>query len=555
MTERSASWAVLLAVLALYGTEVAPYIDYVNDDAYITFRYSRNLATGNGPYFNPGERVEGYTNPSLMLAMAGVFAVGGEVAVPVAAKVLGALAAAATLLFVVGVARRLGPRAGLADRESLTWGAVAAGLVAISPGFAVNSVSGLETSLFAVCLAAAIWCDSGPRAGWRGVAAWLSLAVLTRPEGIFIAAVYVGVRLLMRFAPGRGAAGGGAAGGIVRQDDDVRRLLWTGLTVVVVFVLHLLLRFGLYDGEWLPNTYYAKAGGFWGTGAWQYVRAGAMVPLLGLGGVALGLLGWVVPGRSRRAAVPLAVTAVAGVALPFAVGTDWMIGWRFSAPFLPLFALAVVFGWLRLTGLGGRRREAVALSLVIALPAAWLMQSTARRQLETEVTIRSEGYRNGHTALADWLCDERAAPGDGIALMDIGIVSYRCFEQRVLDITGLTDRFIARSPGGFLKKRYDPAYILDQEPEFVVLAYVVGGDPRQPPPLDAAIRPWSPLEVRLSEQPAFERLYRRRPPLGPPAADWKVHYAQRLGATRVFAHAHPEIHYLLAVFERQSVAR
>src|SRR5690242_17979411 len=31
-------------------------------DAFISMRYARNLALGHGPVFNPGERVEGYTN-------------------------------------------------------------------------------------------------------------------------------------------------------------------------------------------------------------------------------------------------------------------------------------------------------------------------------------------------------------------------------------------------------------------------------------------------------------------------------------------------------------
>ncbi len=36
--------------------------------------------------------------------------------------------------------------------------------------------------------------------------------------------------------------------------------------------------------------------------------------------------------------------------------------------------------------------------------------------------------------------------------MDIGIIGYECIDQRILDITGLTDRYIAQSPGEFLDK-------------------------------------------------------------------------------------------------------
>src|SRR5262245_36467174 len=35
---------------------------FVIDDAFISLRYARNLATGHGLVYNAGERVEGYTN-------------------------------------------------------------------------------------------------------------------------------------------------------------------------------------------------------------------------------------------------------------------------------------------------------------------------------------------------------------------------------------------------------------------------------------------------------------------------------------------------------------
>ena len=35
---------------------------FIQDDAFISFRYARNLVDGHGLVFNPGERVEGYTN-------------------------------------------------------------------------------------------------------------------------------------------------------------------------------------------------------------------------------------------------------------------------------------------------------------------------------------------------------------------------------------------------------------------------------------------------------------------------------------------------------------
>ena len=51
--------AVALLVLAIAHIR---YLWFVCDDAFITFRYAKNLAHGLGPVWNAGERVEGYTN-------------------------------------------------------------------------------------------------------------------------------------------------------------------------------------------------------------------------------------------------------------------------------------------------------------------------------------------------------------------------------------------------------------------------------------------------------------------------------------------------------------
>ena len=59
--------AILLIVFILLSYH---YISNSVDDTYITFRYSRNLAHGFGPVYNPGERVEGYSN-FLFMALIG----------------------------------------------------------------------------------------------------------------------------------------------------------------------------------------------------------------------------------------------------------------------------------------------------------------------------------------------------------------------------------------------------------------------------------------------------------------------------------------------------
>jgi hypothetical protein len=133
--------------------------------------------------------------------------------------------------------------------------------------------------------------------------------------------------------------------------------------------------------------------------------------------------------------------------------------------------------------------------------------------------------------------------------MDIGIVGYRNPQLRVLDITGLTDPTIAHSPGGFLDKQYDPAYVLDQEPEYIVLVFFAEGDPTADPDTTLDFDTWTPMERVLLDQSDFKHFYIYRRDI-PEGAGWDEAIAARIGAGRVFKHAHPDGHYLLALFVR-----
>ena len=53
-------WGVPVVLIA--GVVDAIAIRWTCDDAFISFRYARNLVRGHGLVFNPGEAVEGYTN-------------------------------------------------------------------------------------------------------------------------------------------------------------------------------------------------------------------------------------------------------------------------------------------------------------------------------------------------------------------------------------------------------------------------------------------------------------------------------------------------------------
>ncbi|MBZ5639798.1 MAG: hypothetical protein LAO51_13715 [Acidobacteriia bacterium] len=540
---------LLVAGVALFVAHAVHFLPYANDDAYITFRYSRFLATGRGPYFNPGEHVEGYSNLLWMLVMAPVYALGGVSAVAPFAKGLGLLCGGACLVFSYLLCRRLSPDAERGPRSIFVAGPLAAGLLAVAPSFALNSVSGLETAFYSSLLTLGVLLGtlSASDGRWRGAGVAFAAAALTRPEGAALFAVYAA-------AQGASAWRGAARDGLGAPREVARRLgplIADVLLVALAAAGQLAFRWLAYDGEWLPNTYYAKAGGVGSVTSWEYVRQGALSPFLGFLGIAAAAAGFWLGGLRRRAVLPVACTAVAGALLPLVTGPDWMLGWRLVAPVLPLLAAVVAMSW---TGLAARwigRPTWLAPTLLLALlPVAAWTESGARAAFDRIVTVRARGYDEGHVALARWLHGGAAKPGDTVALMDIGIVGYLCDDLRILDITGLTDRHIAKSPGTFLEKRYDPAYVLDRRPEIIVIVFAAEGDPRRPPE-NLHLVPWSPEEDAILASQEFRREYvrpREAPGTGDP---WTVDLARSLGAERVFHHAYPDRFYLLAAFRRR----
>lgn len=152
------------------------------DDAYITFRYARNLALGLGLVYNRGETVLGTTSP-LWAALLSPF-VASEVPIEIVAVGLAWIA----VLFSAELFRREYLAPVLGEYASL----VAAPLMALSFYPLSTSFSGMETSLY--CLA--IMCVFVLLIHNRRVAAATvgCAATLLRPDGLLLVLVSIASR-------------------------------------------------------------------------------------------------------------------------------------------------------------------------------------------------------------------------------------------------------------------------------------------------------------------------------------------------------------------------
>ncbi len=70
------AYLLLAVALAIAGLGFVLFRAWVTDDAFITMRYVMNVHAGNGPVFNAGERVQGFTHPLwFLILLAGSFLV------------------------------------------------------------------------------------------------------------------------------------------------------------------------------------------------------------------------------------------------------------------------------------------------------------------------------------------------------------------------------------------------------------------------------------------------------------------------------------------------
>ena len=95
-----------ILILPCFLLNALYYLPYTVDDAFISFRYARNLVDGHGLVYNPGQYVEGFSNFSWVMLAALVLKVGLPLLSTM--KMIGLAAGVGTLALTTATAWRLG---------------------------------------------------------------------------------------------------------------------------------------------------------------------------------------------------------------------------------------------------------------------------------------------------------------------------------------------------------------------------------------------------------------------------------------------------------------
>ena len=428
---------LLLAAALGFALTRAIGLFWCSDDAFISFRYAENLNAGLGLVFNAGERVEGFTNFSWTMLVAGAMRLGAD---PVVfAQWAGLACFLATIGLLAWASRRIaGPTAPFLP--------VAAVGLALHEHAAVFASGGLETSLFTLLTTATVVGAVAAR-GNRGLF-WAGtlgvLAAMTRPDGML---PY------------------GIAGLVGLQRAIAARRLAPFLAVVAPGLLFFAPYFAWrwsYYGWPFPNTFYAKSA------ASPYPQQGLYYVSLYFGCyfvLGLGALGAVFaallsplrggpsePGRLPTRALALAIAGTVAIYVAFVtwVGGDFMFG-RFLVPITPLLYLGLelprarwpdrAFGAILMV-------LAAGLTLARAYPHAELLPPSGRRGV-VEERLNYTPQTTAAMRQAGFILRENFAGQDSRVVIlgaQAVLAYYGGFTLAIEGCTGLTDEHIAHLP-------------------------------------------------------------------------------------------------------------
>ncbi|MEV4051367.1 hypothetical protein AB0J55_09270 [Amycolatopsis sp. NPDC049688] len=428
----------------------------VTEDALVTFRYAQNIADGNGPVFNPGERVEGYTNFLWLVLIALPRAAFGA-DVRTTAVFFGVLAALGCVLLSCFLVNRIVAAAapdGAEPRPAI--GVAAAVLTASAGGLAVYGASGSEVPLFVLLVLAVGYSLAARRPVVAGVL--VAFAVMTSPEGLVVGVL----------------AGLWLAGAAWRRKHTWWAPVGYLLGALVFLIPRLAWRATFYQ-HFLPAPLAAKLGAPLGSqlnAGWPYLSGFALAHqgflLLGLvAAVALllrrsdaevgvatdGNAAGVRRGTEGRALIGLLfATAVGLAAAAVLTGGDPGPSWRLLAPVPPLLAVGALAAYGVLTvdvaGKPSPRPKPVPAGTRLVPVAAGGLAGIAVlvSVFSPEMLDRVRDWRAHGVELAEiggWLGDY-LPPGSVVSAAAPGALAAHGGQLLIVDVFGRTDDHIAR---------------------------------------------------------------------------------------------------------------
>lgn len=411
---------------------------WVQDDAFITFRYASNCLNGLGAVFNENEYVEGYTSFLWMMLSVVPLAI-GAVDPLFSMQLLGLLLYCGSFVVASLLLRE-------ASRLPLWWCGALLVPFALNYSYRTWAVSGMEVPLVSFLLSVAVFLLVRPLSLFTSIGIGLTAALLlmSRMDSVFMLGATSVIALLTRTNRERGTL-----------------ISWSSTALLVFFSIYVpYTGWRLwYYGDIFPNTYYAKMA--FATNyavGWEYLTTYAKN--YHLAPVALGIL--LAAFLTREPALRrLLWICIAGIAAHsfyiVRLGGDFM-EWRFMTPVWFLIVIATAAAGVSIGvsimhlmhRVEARSISATISSGIITILFAW--HSTSFGTSQPDLTIDGQ---EGIPSLAKYAEEPFAWRSLGKLIAEVmpkplristsagGMIPYYC-ECDAIEVHGLTDAQIAR---------------------------------------------------------------------------------------------------------------
>jgi len=402
------------------------------DDAMVSMRYAWNLSHGLGLVWNPGERVEGYTNPLLVVLMAMTTLVLSQSDAVFAMQILGILWALSTAWVCSHIAGRLAQLSGYGMNVQVTSRVLTFLCIAFYYPFDYWCLTGMETGLLSFLLCFGVlnvlkYTQTQTTKSVVSAALLFGLAFLTRNDSIVVPLIS-GAYLALFFR---------------------KRILITGFLIYSMFILAQESFRWFYYGDLLPNTYYLRLVGipFFvrlrnGTGYFYYfLQQTYLIWMVAIGGLLFR--------GARRSRLYLFTIACGIVLYQVYVGGDPWPYWRILSPAMlivfVLYVLTVCDSALALRRRFGQDSSLWSYQTCVALIVCFsLLWSNWAFFLEMTFLIKPyqvlNNARNVNTAiLLNQVLDDDAS----IGVFWAGSIPYYT-RRKAIDFLGKSDRRLSR---------------------------------------------------------------------------------------------------------------
>lgn len=491
---------LISASLIIFLAHALHHYPAVIDDAYISFRYSAHFASGKGLVYNPGDRTEGFSN-FLWTLIVGIWLWLFDADALFFAKILGMLATAGLIVLSYLFSRLIMGRWHLLNF-------IPPLIIALNTYLAHWSVMGLETSAFVFLIFATLYVAVvEQKYKWRVQISPIIavLAIMLRIDAAF----FLGILLATFWAVL-----------ITRREFKLKRFALWVLTFAILFIPYMLWRWFYYHSIF-PNPYYAKVGAGVGhsrglahlfyfsfTQSWGFINLWLVTSVVAIF--------W----RNRYGLICLAMV-LANAFYVWHVNGDWMPCYRFLLPVIPFVAINVVVVGRLIRRLKFLPVKMLLLGLLLFAiydygkfhyneKSIYVFDWTPHRYSKNDkrwwypkVLWRNlwEGYYPPLQNVADWIL-ENVPDGAQVMTSDIGYPGYLNMGVRIIDIDGLTDRFIGRAGNKPEAEKKKQEYIMAKKPEFVFIFIN-----HQSPNPDSPGYPYPEVSRLIYNSPEFKQDY------------------------------------------------